>query len=376
MTVTFRAGLYSSLLSAALKSCNGDQKTAKQEARLIQSTLQGIVSDLNLALLIARQWQNIAVRLVFESNTLSKEVKQNLYRNLLYADEEDKRHKYGRNGARKVHQWFLKAVFGTSKKHKKPVNPAGQTHFSQANDNLFGFAPDGLVSDPLTVLLALPDDPYLTDLLHLFSDNEVLGNIILISQKMWYQGFRGRWDEMPDLPSSYLITTEIEEVAAQMDVETASNLTTNFLGYQQKYSKGGVSELLCYLIDMLPLDGREDLAQLKVDIDVDSSKELKKFIEDERFELARMMNVDSIFEHENIEKVDDTRVDMQLALGFSDHKCIQADFLIQPEFNHVKLRISGKKAELLCRVFGHKAYGIIPEAKRREKKKVTRGDNT
>jgi len=79
------------------------QKTAKQEARLIQSTLQGIVSDLNLALLIARQWQNIAVRLVFESNTLSREVKQNLYRNLLYADEEDKRHKYDRNGARKVH---------------------------------------------------------------------------------------------------------------------------------------------------------------------------------------------------------------------------------------------------------------------------------
>jgi len=103
MTVTFRAGLYSSLLSAALKSCNGDQKTAKQEACLIQSTLQGIVSDLNLALLIARQWQNIAVRLLFESNTLSREIKQNLYRNLLYADEEDKRHKYDRNGARKVH---------------------------------------------------------------------------------------------------------------------------------------------------------------------------------------------------------------------------------------------------------------------------------
>jgi len=42
----------------------------------------------------------------------------------------------------------------------------------------------------------------------------------------------------------------------------------------------------------------------------------------------------------------------------------------------VKLRVSGKKVELLRRVFGHKAYGITPEAKRRGKKKVTRGDNT
>jgi hypothetical protein len=72
-----------------------------------------------------------------------------------------------------------------------------------------------------------------------------------------------------------------------MDVETASNLTTNFLRYQQEYidhrlialraddlnlSKDGVSELLCYLIDILPLDGREDLVALKSDIDVESER--------------------------------------------------------------------------------------------------------
>lgn len=41
-----------------------------------------------------------------------------------------------------------------------------------------------------------------------------------------------------------------------------------------------------------------------------------------------------------------------------------------------KLPVSGKKAELLGRVFAHKAYGITPESRKRGKKKVTRGDNT
>jgi hypothetical protein len=291
------------LLSAALKSCNGDQETATQEARFLQSTLQGIISDINQALFIARQWENIALRLVFESNILSEEAKRNLYRNMLYADESGKRHRYGRNGARKVHQWFLKGVFGTSKKQKKPIDPAGRTYFSSANYDLSGFAPDSRVSDSIAVLAALPNDPYLDDLLDLFSDNEVLGNIILIARKIWYRGFEEKWNEMPDVPSSYLITPMIEELAAQMDVETASNLTTNFLRYQQEYidrrlialraddlnlSKGGVSELLCYLIDILPLDGREDLVALKSDIDVESER-LQKFIKDERCELAQMM---------------------------------------------------------------------------------------
>ena len=63
----------------------------------------------------------------------------------------------------------------------------------------------------------------------LFSDNEVLGNVILKARKVWYQGFEERWNEMPELPSSYLITPLIEEAAAQLDVETATNLTRNFL---------------------------------------------------------------------------------------------------------------------------------------------------
>ena len=137
------------------------------------------------------------------------------------------------------------------------------------------------------------------------------------------------------------MTSLIEELAAQLDVETATNVTTNFLRYQQKYvdyrltalragdptlSKKGVSELLCYVIDMLPLEGRKDLVDLKAEVDIESVV-LKRFIESERLNLARMMGVDDIFQHDDIKKVDDSRVDMRLALGFGDHKCIQADFL-------------------------------------------------
>src|SRR5207245_4367266 len=144
------------------------------------------------------------------------------------------------------------------------INQDGRTYFSQASEDLPGFAPDGRVSDPVTVLAALPDDPYLDNLLGLYSKNKVLGNIILMARKIWYQGFEGRWHEMPDVPSSYVMTSLIEELASQIDTETATNLTKNFLLYQQKYidfqltalraengdlSRNGISELLCYEID-------------------------------------------------------------------------------------------------------------------------------
>ena len=125
-------------------------------------------------------------------------------------------------------------------------------------------------------------------------------------------------------------------------METASNLTTNFLRYQQRYidwrlkalgkegfdalsKKKGVTELLCYMIDMLPIDGRPDLIELKTE--VDSLTDLTAFIDDERAKLARMMDVNAIYEHTSRTRVDDTQVDMKLALGFGSSKCIQADFL-------------------------------------------------
>ena len=220
-------------------------------------------------------------------------------------------------------------------------NPEGRTFFESDDDDASAFTPDGNVSDPHQKLAALPDDPYLDDLLKLYSDNKVLGNVILMARRIWYRCFNLRWNEVPHIPSSYLITRLIEEVAAQIDVETATNLTTNFLRYQEKYidwrltdlreenqdlSKKGVPELLCYMINMLPLDGRKDLIKLKTEIDL-TREDLDNFISNERRELARMMGVDGIFEHTDIRTVDDSRVDMKLALGFGVHKCIQADFL-------------------------------------------------
>ena len=339
-TVTFRAGLYSSILSAMLKSSDGDKEAAKREARLIQDVFRSVVSVVNQALFIARQWENIALRLVFESNVLSKKVKKDGYRNLLYADEKDKRHKYGNNGARKIHQWFIKGVFGSTKKHKVDFDPAGRTFF-ESDDDASAFTSDGNVSDPYKTLAALPDDPYLDDLLQLYGSNRVFGNIILMARRIWYRGFNQRWNEVPKIPSSWFMTPLIEEVASQIDVETATNLTRNFLRYQEKYidwrltdlrqknqdlSKKGVPELLCYMIDMLPLDGRHDLIKLKTEIDL-TRRDLEKFINDERCELAKMMGVDRVFEHADIKEVDDSQVDMKLALGFGEHQCIQGDFL-------------------------------------------------
>jgi len=295
MTVTFHAGLYSSLLAASMKSSNGDQETAKVEAGFLQTTMRTIVSNVNTALRIAKHWQNLAVRMVYESKILDKKTKFKFYRNLLYADEEGKDVKFGKNGASKFHQWFLKGVFGTSRKWKPNVNQQSLTSSSSVGeeDPFEGFGANGHVSDPVKTLSAFPGDPFLDDLRNLYKENEVIGNIILASRKLWYQGFEGRWDGLPQLPSSFLLTPIIEETGREMDTETAHNITANFLSYQCRYvahylkevdetnpelSKDSTAELFCHLIDMLPLIGRPDLAKLRNKFGVDKSPRLQHFI--------------------------------------------------------------------------------------------------
>jgi len=339
-----QAGLFSSLLSAAIRRCS-DDASAMQEARFLHEMLRNIVATLNTAARIARQYQDLAVRMVHESGILSLETKRHFFRNLLYSDEKSKRAKYGENGGSKIQQWFLKAVFGTSRKNAEKVNQNGHISNSQVDDvdPLEGFSQDGGVSDIPAVLAALPDDPYLKDLHANFSGDKVMGNIILAARRLWCQGFDERWDQYPELPSSFLLTPLIEELARRMDQETAANLTANFLSYQQCYLAKQMErlyvvdarvadklapELFTFLIDYLPLDNRPDLVKLKNDLAVDSIPEFQQFIMQERQELASMMGVSEICKYDTIEAVDDTKVDIRYALGFGDHKCIQADFLL------------------------------------------------
>lgn len=300
---------------------------------------------LNTATLIARQYQDLAVRMVHESKTLSPKTKQHFFRNLLYSDEGSKREKYGTNGGCKTQQWFVKSVFGTSDEDSKEFNRSGHLHISQAEraDPFQGFSSDGHVSDVKGTLTALPDDPYVESLYAgLFKSDEITGNIILAARRLWCQGFDGNWNEYPETPSSCFLTNLIEELCRQLDRETATNITTNFLSYQQRYLskrmeslpfvdthvKDKLAELFAYLIDILPLDGRPDLVKLKDDLAVDSVPQFMQFIIQERQELASMMGVKEIFEYDTPDTVDDEKVDMRLALGFGDHKCIQTDFLI------------------------------------------------
>ena len=111
LTVTFNAGLFSSLLSAASKRCDGDDIMARNEARFLQGLLRETVSSINLGLRIAYQFENIAVRMVQETKILNKQTKKDFFRSILYSDEKDKRNKFGKNGVCKTHQWIPETVF-------------------------------------------------------------------------------------------------------------------------------------------------------------------------------------------------------------------------------------------------------------------------
>jgi len=344
--VTFQAGLYSSLLAAALARNSKNEKEAYRQARFLQMLLRKITFDLNLVRQIARFMENLAVRAVFESMHLDQKQKQLFYRTLLYSDEQEKRAKFGENGGRKTQQWFLKAVFGTSKKHSQPIKMNSQIFFpSDTQDTFQDFDSDGMVSDPGSVLLAIPEDPHLEHLLKLFESNKVLGNIILVARREFCRGYQGHWEEYPQLPTSYCMTGLIEELACTMDQETVSNLVNNFLRHQAMFIKKQLEdlqqqhlnvdlsdkllpELLCYIIDFLPLDGRTDLEHTKDLIHYEQSQLLQEFVENQRRKLGEMMDA-PVVKCDKLDELDDTRgVDIGFAIGFGDKQCVQADFLI------------------------------------------------
>jgi len=347
-TVTFSAGLFSSLLAAAVARNPNDKIVATKQARFLQSLFRHIVFDVNLVLQMARHMENLAVRMVFESKVLDKQTKQLFYRNLLYSDEQGKRSKYGENGARKTHQWFLKAVFGTSQKNPHTIDPGAQMSLpADTGDPFSKFSPDGHLLkhlEPKAAFAALPGDPHIEHLLDLFKQNTIVGNIILAARQELFRGYDGRWAEFPLTTStSYLITDVIEEVARTIDVETASSLSGNFLRYQGLFIDHQLKqfreqhpeldlknklllELLCHVINFIPYDDRPDLVQLWEQIG--KSQILGKFVEEQRRKLGNMMNMD-IIKCDDLNKLDDSRgVDMGFALGFGNKQCVQADFLV------------------------------------------------
>jgi hypothetical protein len=302
---------------------------------------------MNLACQIARQIENLALRMVFETTNLSAKTKSDFYRNLLYAQEGVKRSKMGTNGASKTHQWALKAVLGCPYKNPPPVNPRCRFVPRGNDDDPFtGFSPDGtLADDPYEVLVAFPGDPHLEYLNKLFIDNNVLGNILLVARREFFSGFNNRWEDRPPLPASYCLTSLIEEMARQMDTETATNLTQNFLRHQSTYISWRLQqlsqanpeldfrekllpELLVYLVDLLPLDDRPDLMEVQGKVNYDGSEILRQFVEDERLSLGRMMG-STIVDFPNLRDVDDdVGVDIKFALGWGDRNCVQADHLL------------------------------------------------
>src|SRR3954452_9058551 len=212
--VTFHCGLYSSLLAAASKHNPGKANKAIQQADFLQNLLRRIVFNMNLALQVARHMENLAVRMVYESNVLDKKTKQLYYRNLLYADESGKRQRFGENGARKTHQWFLKSVFGSSYKNHPTIDRSGAVSFPPETDDPFqDFTPLGHTESILAALPGKDGDPYLESLKkRLFKDNEVLGNIILVARREFCRGYDENWEEYPDIPHSFCLSDLIEEV--------------------------------------------------------------------------------------------------------------------------------------------------------------------
>ena len=146
----------------------------------------------------------------------------------------------------------------------------------------------------------------------------------------------------PTIPSGRLYKGVMDELARDMDKDTALCVCRNFLLVQAKYlskklepivlaepglSRDGLDELLCYLVDHLSLHGRDDLLKIKTEI-FDGSQTLQDFVGAEREHLRRIMAVTEIFKCESADELDDERVDVRYALGFGDASCIQADFLI------------------------------------------------
>jgi hypothetical protein len=177
---------------------------------------------------------------------------------------------------------FLKGVFGSAKMNTCKIQ-AGRHVVVPSS------AGGQVRDDDAHVLSAFDNDPHLSDLLHLYKGNELVGNIILAARKVWYQGFV----EKLGLPTSYLLTPLIEELARDMDVEMVGNLTRNFR-YQEKYvahqpqpyrdqdpllSNDLAPELFCYLIHLLPLDGRPDLEKPRTELDIDGSSYLQVVID-------------------------------------------------------------------------------------------------
>jgi hypothetical protein len=110
--VTFSSGFFSSILAAAMEG-RTDHIAALKDARIIHGVITGIVDACSLVVSIARDMENIAIRMVVESTVINLATKAKFLRNMFYADESGKQPRQGTNGASKTHEWFLKAVMGT-----------------------------------------------------------------------------------------------------------------------------------------------------------------------------------------------------------------------------------------------------------------------
>jgi len=292
---------------------------------------------------IARQIENIAIRMVLESTVINKEAKAHFLRNIFYADENGKKQRYGENGGKKTHEWFLKAVMGTGKAQKIPDNDLPDTSMpSTGRDPLDGFLIDGTVPDR-NIFKALPSDPYLANLAKLLKD-DVVGNIILAARKAWFRGYAQDWGNMPNIPTAQCMQHLLSQLARELDTETAANVTRNFLRYQEHYIKkqlepllatrpelnvNKIAELVCMKIDQLPLDGRDDLQAVDASISSKSmaAAELEVFVNTERKKLSRWIGA-TLVSRVDVKQLKENEVDIGFALGFGEKKCVQVDYLV------------------------------------------------
>ena len=291
-----------------------------------------------MVLQIAMQFENLAVRMVAESSILSTNTKKVFYRNLLYADEKGKHAKYGSNGACKLHQWFLKAVFGGDKKAGVKIDPNAATHFlpdEESLDPFHGFTADGKVEDAMR-LSALPNDPFLQSLQKLYKD-EVLGNIILAARRAWFRGYAGCWETMPPLPPCFGLTRLFEELACEMDSSASACISRSFINLEHRYiakhlepilvdhpelKHDELVEFLCLAINRLPLDGSPQLKTM-----IDKSPVLSTFIAQQRQSLELMVNAEIVV-CGSMDELDDDHLDICYALGLGDARCLQLDLLV------------------------------------------------
>lgn len=304
-----------------------------------------MVGAVNMVLQIAQQLENLAVRMVAESSILSIDTKKRFYRNLFYTDEAGKRAKYGSNGGSKLHQWFLKAVFGSVTKKGAEIHPGGSTHFlpdEESLDPFHGFTADGKVGDAAVRLSALPDDPFLQDLRALYKD-EVLGNIILAARRAWFRGYAGCWESMPPLRGSrFGFNPLLEELARDMDTSASACTSNTFINVQRRYvarhlehiladnpeyKHDDLVELLCLTINRIPLDGRPALQRLKARFDLDNSPVLSVFVTQQRQSLERMVGAEIVVCGSESE-LDDDHLDVRYALGLGRARCLQLDLLV------------------------------------------------